>query len=452
MAKASNYPHGFNSGVLIRQMLHDAPSPRRIMYVGNNSVVLPGEKAAVDGDLNNLGGTFLHPFATIDYAIGRAKSGDVILVRPGHTETVSAAAGIDVDVDGISIIGLGQGSRRPTITFGTSVAASLHLDADDVLLENLLFVNDIDQQNHMIDIASASTTAKDCVIRDCEFREGSSKQALSFITADAADNCADRLHIVNCRFYAPTAGDGDNAISIAKDMDGVRIHNCEVYGDFDEACIDVPAGGNAQVDMIISDCKLTNLLTGQHAIQISGTSSTGKIIDCYVETDSLSTSVDAGGLEMFNVRYHDGTDQGAPVDVATPLEPGESFVVKKALTSSAIVTGGVDVTGTASGDVMIEDIIFETDGTGLATGTNFTLEKDGGSGVLTFFGEAVANLGANKTEVLSTGSVTASNGTVLESGQKLVAKCTSSSCTGSGVITLYLKCKRIASGADVAAA
>lgn len=132
---------------------------------------------------------------------------------------------------------------------------------------------------------------------------------------------------------------------------------------------------------------------------------------------------------------------------------GQCFIVEKTLTSSAIVQAGVDVTAVASGgDIYIEDIVFETDGTGLAAGTNFTIEKDAGSGVLTFFGETVANLGANKTEVLSTGSVTPSNGTVLESGQKLVAKCTVADCTGGGTITLYIKARRVAAGANLTAA
>ena len=56
-------------------------------------------------------GSIRRPFATIDYAVGRcsANVGDVIYVMPGHTETVSAAAGINLDVAGISVIGLGAG-------------------------------------------------------------------------------------------------------------------------------------------------------------------------------------------------------------------------------------------------------------------------------------------------------------------------------------------------------
>ena len=50
--------------------------------------------------------TKTRPYATIDYAIGQctASAGDVIIVFPGHTETITAAAGIALDVAGVSIV------------------------------------------------------------------------------------------------------------------------------------------------------------------------------------------------------------------------------------------------------------------------------------------------------------------------------------------------------------
>jgi hypothetical protein len=133
---------------------------------------------------------------------------------------------------------------------------------------------------------------------------------------------------------------------------------------------------------------------------------------------------------------------------------GAPFVIKKALTSSAVVQAGVDVTAVAAGgDIVIDDIIIQTNATGLAAGTNFTLEKDAGTGLLTFFGETVANLGANKTENLTSGSVVVATGPiVLESGQKIVAKCTVADCTGAGTITLWIKGRRGADGATLTAA
>src|SRR5512139_4050842 len=60
----------------------------------------------------------VYPFKTIDYAIGQctASNGDIIYVMPGHTEDIIAAGSITVDVAGVSIVGLGNGTNRPLIT------------------------------------------------------------------------------------------------------------------------------------------------------------------------------------------------------------------------------------------------------------------------------------------------------------------------------------------------
>src|SRR3954465_1858829 len=61
------------------------------------------------GDSSGKGQTPDAPFATIDYAVGQcsANQGDLILVLPGHAETVSAAAGLALDVAGITVLGIG---------------------------------------------------------------------------------------------------------------------------------------------------------------------------------------------------------------------------------------------------------------------------------------------------------------------------------------------------------
>jgi hypothetical protein len=299
----SSYPGGFSNGVSIKNIPIEVAYPAKVFWVSNNSTNVPA--GVVAGDDTNGKGTYNQPYATIDKAINMcaAGRGDKIFVKAGHAETVDAATDIVPDVDAVSIIGLGEGEDRPIITFATAAAAAIPITGDSVSIENMIFKCNIASQNHMLDIA-----ALDVLIKDCDFREGT-QTGLSFITCDTADNDSHRLRIDNCKFYAPTAGNYDQAISLAKDFIGVRIANCEIYGDFDNAGIDVPAGGNAQIDLQISNCKAINLLTGQHAIQINGTGNTGMIIDCMLGGDTIGTICDSGGLEMYNVYEHDGTDQ-----------------------------------------------------------------------------------------------------------------------------------------------
>jgi len=317
----ADYPNGFSPGVVIKEVLGADFIPGKIWYVGNNATKLKGEADAADSsDLR--AGTFFKPFSTIDHAYNQCKANrnDVILVRPAHTLSIANATTLVMDVAGVHIIGMGSGENRPIITFATATAAAIPVTGANNTLANMVFKCNIASQNHMIDLA-----ATDFKVIGCDFREGSAT-GLSFITADTADTDSNRFLIKNSKFHMPTAGNGDAAIQISKDFTGGVIEGCDIYGDFDNAAIEIPAGGNAQVNLVIRDCVVTNLLTGVHAIEINGTSSTGKIINCYCQGDTLGTIVDAGGLEMYNVFEHDGTDQTRANPVGTALDSAENFI------------------------------------------------------------------------------------------------------------------------------
>src|SRR5262245_18486040 len=100
------------------------------------------------GDTAGRGTSPDAPFNTIDYAIGQctASQGDVIIVLPGHSETVTAAAGIEADVAGITIIGIGEGKLCPTVNFTTTAAATFKISAANVSVEGLIFTCGIASQ------------------------------------------------------------------------------------------------------------------------------------------------------------------------------------------------------------------------------------------------------------------------------------------------------------------
>ena len=136
---------------------------------------------------------------------------------------------------------------------------------------------------------------------------------------------------------------------------------------------------------------------------------------------------------------------------------GTTFVVKKTLTSSAVVQAGVDVTAVSTvGAIAIESVHCMTDGTGLAAGTLFTLETDNAKGKAVFLTEAVADLGATATEISYLGNAgttdAGSFAPILETGKKVIAKCTAADCTGVGTIDVYLVCRRLADNAALTAA
>lgn len=97
--------------------------------------------SGIGADLGSQGTTATEPLATLDYAIGRctASNGDVIIVMPGHAETITSSTYLRLDVAGITIIGLGNGSNRPTFTLTATATPLLTISAANQKISNLAF-------------------------------------------------------------------------------------------------------------------------------------------------------------------------------------------------------------------------------------------------------------------------------------------------------------------------
>lgn len=161
----------------------------KINLNGSGQIFVVGGVASRKGmlqelfDVDNAGTVRYH--STLDGAINActADAGDTIYLMPNHTETVSAASGITVDVDGIKIIGLGEGANRPQITFDTATTASMVISADNVLIDNIIGVAGIDS------LVNPFNVTGDNVKLNIEWRDGSaSVEAVRAILATGSDN------------------------------------------------------------------------------------------------------------------------------------------------------------------------------------------------------------------------------------------------------------------------
>lgn len=260
------------------------------------------------GDTTGHGRSPDAPFATIDYAIGQctANNGDVIYVLPGHAETVSAAAGIDFDVAGVKVVGLGAGAARPTITM-SAVASTIHFDAIGSHLENVLVKVEHDC-TIVIDVDKA-----DCVIKAVEFRARTAATAREWVTcidvAGAGANACDRLQVLDCIFTTPTAG-ADNCIGLDEVADGVVISGCHFWADCNDAPIHNPTG-KVLTNLKIQRCFIANLQTGDHSIELVS-ACTGALIENYYHNNmTQQTGVDPGSCFSFECYQDDVIDTSA---------------------------------------------------------------------------------------------------------------------------------------------
>lgn len=251
----SNFPNGFADGVSIRGVPLLSAYPGRVFWVhsGNGS--------------NSNKGTFDRPFGTIDYAVGNctANRGDIVAVKAGHTETVTAAAGLALDVAGIAVVGLGSGAARPNINFTTAVGADMDVDAASISVINVLFTGGIDALTGPIDV-----NASDFSLLRCEWRDVTG-QATDVVVADAN---ADRL-LIDGYFHNGAAAAGGAAAIALIGCDNPEVRNFKIVGNFSASAIECRT--TAVVDLDIHDGYIWTKNAADLCVKDTVTGSTGKI-------------------------------------------------------------------------------------------------------------------------------------------------------------------------------
>lgn len=243
----SNYPTGFAQGVVIRGVPLLQTHPGKVFWVGNSATLLQGEKGA--SNVSNSG-TYLQPFATIDFAVGQcaANRGDIIVVRPNHTETVTAAAGLALDVAGIAVIGLGTGSNRPTVNLTTSTAATVTISAANVVVSNILFTGGIDAIASVIVVSAA-----DVSIVNCEVRDVTGGIVLGILTTAAAN----RLLVKDFFFNGIGVTEENGAAIAIVGGSRITIDGFRATGIFTVGAIDIRTTATTQ--LVVQNARLNQL-------------------------------------------------------------------------------------------------------------------------------------------------------------------------------------------------
>lgn len=206
-----------------------------IPLIGSGPVLTTGRvffvNSATGTDAPGYGVDKDRPFDTINFAISQctANRGDVIFVMPGHVETVTAAAGLDLDAAGVSIIGIGQGESRPVIDLTTATTADIDIDAASITLQNFIIKGNVDALAAVIDV-----NASDFKLYNCEYRDVTG-QCTVFILTDAN---ASRMHVKGLVYRGDTAAGTGAAIAIVGG-DGIVIEDFDIIGNFSVGVFDV---------------------------------------------------------------------------------------------------------------------------------------------------------------------------------------------------------------------
>lgn len=262
-------------------------------------------------DTANNGKSPKNAFASINAASNAAtlNNGDVIYVMPNHAETIANATTLTLAKAGITVIGLGTGSARPTLTFSTANTANIPVTANNITISNILFVG------NFLSIASVFTvtgtaSAKDLTISGCEFRDNSSVLGfLSIVTTNSTANTSDGLNFVKNKIYSHSTSAGP-AIVVLCTNDRVSVNDNYINHDGanNNIALVMNSGALVSTNLEIARnqlfCVNTDTATGGAILVTSSTTSTGMVHDNYVKhldvAAALMISATGSKLGEFN--------------------------------------------------------------------------------------------------------------------------------------------------------
>jgi len=254
-----------------------------IFYVDSN-VTLEGDGSSWENARN-----------TLDEAIGLCEDnrGDIIYVAQGHAETWTAVDSADLDVIGITVIGCGTGSDRPTFTYtGTTSPGELVIAAANVTIRNLVFSPGVADVVHAIEIEA---DADGSVIEFCEFTSGST-DAFEFVDAIQVTAAADDLIIRYNKATETTAGAVSWLDLSGGVVDNLSMYGNVIYGDYSTGAVD--STGRIQTLGYYGFNTITNLSSGDAAFYFNA-AATGVMEFNRVFTDAEATAIDPGSMICF---------------------------------------------------------------------------------------------------------------------------------------------------------
>lgn len=288
MALGSNYPNG-SSGLLMREIPIHTAYPGKVWWVYNGTAIQVSQR----GGSNSNRGTFNSPFATVAYALTQATAarGDIIMVKAGHTETISDATSFAMSIAGVAVIGLGTGAARPTFTLDTANTATIPVSAANCGVKNCIFTA------NFLSIAACFTlsTAKNFAVEDCYFVDTSSiLNFLNIVKSTGAANTVDGLTFNGNVVDNLGVTSNNTTILSANTIDRLTAKNNNmkfaVANDVAILAI-ITAGILSNADIGFNKGYRPNTTTaGGSLVNVGGTTSSGWLYNNYVQT--LTTTTD----------------------------------------------------------------------------------------------------------------------------------------------------------------
>lgn len=279
---------------------YGAASAASLPFAGSGKIFIVGDSGTANlGMLKDLFGPDadgkIRFYSAITTAVDActANAGDIIVVMPGHVETISSGTSCDIDVAGVTILGLGNGSDRPTFNFTTATSAQVNIDAANVRIVNCIF----DLTGFDAVVAGIDVNANDFTMEKCRVIMGDSDgQAVVGVLSDTN---IDRVRIFDCEFLGDTIAGPAAAIRLIGGVEHVIARN-NIQGSFSQAPLALVT--TAPLRVLIEHNALINMVgSGTAAIQgVAGATGVVRYNSYQHTTDSLGDWLSTpGSLSSF---------------------------------------------------------------------------------------------------------------------------------------------------------
>jgi hypothetical protein len=233
-------------------------------------------------------------------ALCTASGNDQILVLPGHTESITGAAGIALSTAGVALRGLGSGSMRPTLTWTTAVGASLDVSAANCTIDNfILDMTGFDAITAGINVTAAGFTLSNCLVINAT----ATNQATLCILTTAAAN---RMRILNNEFLGTTDAGTATAIRIVGGNEH-RIEGNRFYGAYTTSLGAIENNTTACLRVTIKDNIIENATASSTKAMVFAAGSTGSISGNHMQILSGTAPITGAAMSWVGRNYYAAT-------------------------------------------------------------------------------------------------------------------------------------------------
>ena len=265
-----------------------------VPVLGGTKLLTTGTVFFVDsatGSNANDGITADEPFATLGYAYDQctADKGDIIILMPSHAETITST--VALDTANVSIIGLGNGSKRPKLTQVTTGSDNLfEVSAAGIYMENIwLYDASVagTAPEVYIDIASGGD---DFTMVGCRLEQRTIVTEAVTIQAGAND-----VTFQGCEFLGTSIGP-DVAIKVEGAVKRLKVLDCSFNYVDAQGCDtgNIVFEASKQDEILIKGCHTIGLMEDEEFVQAlvgASTSTHGMIVDCFGKVEDLGTVI-----------------------------------------------------------------------------------------------------------------------------------------------------------------